>query len=1060
MVAAALLPWASAPAARAATSPTVVSLTFDDGTATQYQARSLLSSHGMHGTFYINSSKLGTDSYYMTWKQVDDLAADGNEIGGHTSYHVDLTQTDATEAKRQLCDDRVNLLNRGYQVTSFAYPFGAYNSTVKSIVRDCGYNSARTTNQISPPPAESIPPQDPYATRVAGAAGSNVSLSTLQSYVTKVEQNGGGWAQLVFHQICDGCDANSIPVSTLSAFLDWLAPRASTGTVVKTVGDVIGGAVQPPVAGPPAPPPPNGTNALRNASLEQDSNADQIPDCFDLDSWGSNTYKWTRTTDAHTGSYAERVDVSNYSSGDSKLVVTRDLGFCTPSVSPGRRYRLTAWYKSSDPVNFTTFTRDSVGGFYFWTTSPSFPASSTWTQASWVSPTVPNGVNGLSFGLALPTNGSLTVDDLGVDDAAATGGSDVTPPTVSVTAPADGATIAGGVTISANATDNLAVDHVDFLVDGEVVGTLTSGPFNFTWDSNDVANGSHTITARAVDTAGNSAASAPVSITVSNSNINLLQNPSLETGSGNTPTCWQLGGFGANSFTWTRTSDARTGDFAERLDVTDLTDGDRKLVSAQDLGLCAPTVTPGHAYTVRAYYKSDVQTRIFAYYRNASGAWTFWSSAAFPASPSSWARASWVTPAVPSGATNLSIGMGLSIVGSATMDDFALSDNAPAGDTTPPTSTISCNGAGDAAGCASGWYNAPVSVALSATDETAGSGVKEIRYTTDGSDPTASSGTVYGGPFSVASTTTVKYRAFDNAGNAESVHSQLIRIDTTAPTVSLTAPADGATVKGTVALTATADDNVGVDSVEFLVDGQVVGTDISAPYSADWDSKTIADGTHAITARAIDLAGNTTRTSDVSVTIANDSLPPDTTPPTTTIACNAAACASSYYNVLVSVALSATDETGGSGVKEIRYTTDGSDPTASSGNVYQGAFTVSSTTTVKYRAIDNAGNAETIRSQLIRIDTTAPSVAITAPTNGATVTANVKVTASASDSGSGIAKVTFYLDGKVLATVTSAPYSTQWNTKKSTKGKHTLTAVAQDNAGNTATSATVTVTVA
>jgi peptidoglycan/xylan/chitin deacetylase (PgdA/CDA1 family) len=198
-----VLPASSPQRAAAAVQPTVVSLTFDDGRSSEYAARSLLSSHGIKATFYINSSKLGTDSDYMTWAQVDNLAADGNEIGGHTSYHIDLTKTDPTEAKRQVCNDRANLVNRGYQVRSFAYPYGAYNASVEKIVSDCGYNSARTTSQFVPPPAETIPPQDPYGIRVAGAAGSGISLSTLESYVTRVEQNGGGWAPLVFHQICN-----------------------------------------------------------------------------------------------------------------------------------------------------------------------------------------------------------------------------------------------------------------------------------------------------------------------------------------------------------------------------------------------------------------------------------------------------------------------------------------------------------------------------------------------------------------------------------------------------------------------------------------------------------------------------------------------------------------------------------------------------------------------------------------------------------------------------------------------------------------------------------------
>ena len=67
--------------------------------------------------------------------------------------------------------------------------------------------------------------------------------------------------------------------------------------------------------------------------------------------------------------------------------------------------------------------------------------------------------------------------------------------------------------------------------------------------------------------------------------------------------------------------------------------------------------------------------------------------------------------------------------------------------------------------------------ALSASD--AGSGVSVIRYTTNGSDPTTSSAS-YTGPFSVSQTTTVKYRAWDNAGNVEATNSQLISFDSTA----------------------------------------------------------------------------------------------------------------------------------------------------------------------------------------------------------------------------------------------------------------------------------------
>ncbi|MBA3252465.1 MAG: alkaline phosphatase family protein [Geodermatophilaceae bacterium] len=86
------------------------------------------------------------------------------------------------------------------------------------------------------------------------------------------------------------------------------------------------------------------------------------------------------------------------------------------------------------------------------------------------------------------------------------------------------------------------------------------------------------------------------------------------------------------------------------------------------------------------------------------------------------------------------------------------------------------------------------------------------------------------------------------------------------PEVSLTSPAEGAVVSGTVALTASATDDVTVTDVGFAVDGVDVGSDSSTPYSVLWDSATVAAGTHSVTATARDSAGQTA-TSTVSVTV-------------------------------------------------------------------------------------------------------------------------------------------------------------------------------------------------
>jgi len=97
--------------------------------------------------------------------------------------------------------------------------------------------------------------------------------------------------------------------------------------------------------------------------------------------------------------------------------------------------------------------------------------------------------------------------------------------------------------------------------------------------------------------------------------------------------------------------------------------------------------------------------------------------------------------------------------------------------------------------------------------------------------------------------------------------------DTTSPTTSITSPAGGATVSATITISATASDNVGVTQVQFFVDGVLLSTDTTAPYSASWDTTTGADGAHSLTAQASDAAGNTGISAAVNVTV-NTGTPP------------------------------------------------------------------------------------------------------------------------------------------------------------------------------------------
>jgi len=106
--------------------------------------------------------------------------------------------------------------------------------------------------------------------------------------------------------------------------------------------------------------------------------------------------------------------------------------------------------------------------------------------------------------------------------------------------------------------------------------------------------------------------------------------------------------------------------------------------------------------------------------------------------------------------------------------------------------------------------------------------------------------------------------------------------DTTPPGVSLTQPTDGATVSGSTTVAADASDDVGLSRVEFRIDGALIATDTTSPYSFAWDTTAVADGVHSVETRAFDAAGNSSSNS-VGVTVANGGGSVDTTPPVVTL---------------------------------------------------------------------------------------------------------------------------------------------------------------------------------
>src|SRR5256712_1131567 len=583
---------------------------------------------------------------------------------------------------------------------------------------------------------------------------------------------------------------------------------------------------------------------------------------------------------------------------------------------------------------------------------------------------------------------------------------DTTPPTVSMTAPTAGATVAGTITVSATASDNVGVVGVQFQLDGTNLGAeVMTAPYAVSWITTLAANGSHTLRAVARDAAGNTATSSGVTVTVSNAAPDITP-PSVPTNlSASAVSSSQI------NLSWTASTDNvgvsgyQIYRGASQIATTSLT-------SYSDTGL-SPATT--YSYTVAAY---DAAGNVSALSAAASAA----TLPPPPADTSSGLGLSYKFDEGPGSLATDSSGNGNtgSLLGGTTwtagqlgqaLNFDGVSGNVTASTTTAlnlsPTLTFAAwinpsdvsgttyrtlvvKGATGLRGYGVNLVNANLNfikvgirTVTSAVVITTGTwqhvaitwnaATGEVKFykngalaqtVIDSSTLTAPLDTdnllvglwLGGGSYFAGAMDEI--RVYNRVLSAADI---LALYNTTPPTVAITAPAAGATVAGTITVSASATDNVGVVGVQFKLDGVNLGAEVtSAPYTLSWTTTTASDGAHTLTAVARDAAGNSTTSAGVSITV--DNIP--------------------------------------------------------------------------------------------------PTVSLTAPVAGATVAGTVTVSASATDNV-GVVGVQLKLDGvNLVAEVTSAPYTLSWNTATASNGLHTLTAVARDAAGNSTASAGVSVTVA
>jgi glucose/arabinose dehydrogenase len=199
----------------------------------------------------------------------------------------------------------------------------------------------------------------------------------------------------------------------------------------------------------------------------------------------------------------------------------------------------------------------------------------------------------------------------------------------------------------------------------------------------------------------------------------------------------------------------------------------------------------------------------------------------------------------------------------------------PPNDTTPPSSPTNLAATTAVGSATLGWTASSDNVGVvrynvhrSTTAGFAPSAANRIAQPTSNSyvDSGLAGGTYY-----------YRVTAEDAAGNVSAASNEATAVvpSDQAPSVSVTAPAGGTTVSGTIDVTASASDDVAVLGVRFLLDGAPLGTeDTSAPYSVPWMTTTASNGPHQLTAVARDGAGHQTTSPVVNVTVSNAAPPP------------------------------------------------------------------------------------------------------------------------------------------------------------------------------------------
>ncbi|WP_375756374.1 Ig-like domain-containing protein [Corallococcus exercitus] len=498
--------------------------------------------------------------------------------------------------------------------------------------------------------------------------------------------------------------------------------------------------------------------------------------------------------------------------------------------------------------------------------------------------TTPYPVASVTWDARFHTPGSHTLTAKAYDSANNVGTSapvvftvlpDTTPPSVYLTAPAQGATVSSVVTFAGSVWDEYGIaQERGYYVDG----TLVANQAMPKWDSTALPNGTYTVELRGYDVSGNMGVSSPVTVTIANGPELARYDATLKA-----PLCDTVRAV-CDSGGLTAGRGTLGSEFHQPNTVDGCVDGSlgayQQSASVEQVRISS---LDGSPLTVGRPARVDVRVWGPIYggvgiFISPSASAPVWRRVALMDMTSSGAQtltAQFVLPAGQQQVLRVHAGDagGASCYTSNYYDDhddlvLTVADGPP--DTTPPVFTSVSPTEGSAVA-------GNVIVGVQVTDDTM---VGSVAFY----DGAMLLGTKYAPPYQViwnASTATpgphvLKFKAVDGAGNETTVQRTVFIPDTTPPTVALTSPTAGSTVRGRLGVQTSAQDAGGVKKVELYVDGVLAGNSTgSSPYpttfntSVTWDSQTVADGSHTLTIKAYDGTDNTTLSTAIPVTVNN-----------------------------------------------------------------------------------------------------------------------------------------------------------------------------------------------